>query len=347
MSGTRPITIVGGGLAGLTLGIGLRRHNVPVTIWESGRYPRHRVCGEFISGRGQEVLRRFGLFEEFMRAGAILSRTASFFLGRASSPLRSVDPPALCLSRYAMDQMLAERFRSDGGDLRENSRWQDQPGAEATVWTSGRRIQPVDKGWHWFGLKVHARGVDLRADLEMHAARNWYVGLCRLPGGEVNVCGLFRSRQGAHLPHKSGKELLKGPPGTPLASRLATATLLDESFCAVAGLSLRPQRARKQDGCRLGDALTMIPPVTGNGMSMAFESAELALQPLVRYARGELSWLQTQQTIALACDQLFARRLTWAKWLQWMMFSPALQGRLGNLVLGSGWLWQVLFTRTR
>ena len=46
---TQPVTIIGGGLAGLTLGIGLRQRNVPVTIREAGQYPRHRVCGEFIS----------------------------------------------------------------------------------------------------------------------------------------------------------------------------------------------------------------------------------------------------------------------------------------------------------
>ena len=49
----KPVTIVGGGLAGLTLGIALRENSVPVHIYEAGTYPRHRVCGEFISGRGQ------------------------------------------------------------------------------------------------------------------------------------------------------------------------------------------------------------------------------------------------------------------------------------------------------
>ena len=52
------ITIVGGGLAGLTLGIALRQQQVPVTVWEAGRYPRHRVCGEFISGSGQATRAR-------------------------------------------------------------------------------------------------------------------------------------------------------------------------------------------------------------------------------------------------------------------------------------------------
>jgi NADPH-dependent 2,4-dienoyl-CoA reductase/sulfur reductase-like enzyme len=41
----KSITIVGGGLAGLTLGIGLRQRSVPVTIQEAANYPRHRVCG--------------------------------------------------------------------------------------------------------------------------------------------------------------------------------------------------------------------------------------------------------------------------------------------------------------
>ena len=61
MASSLPITIVGGGLAGLTLGIGLRQRQIPVAVWEAGNYPRHRVCGEFISGRGQQTLERLRL----------------------------------------------------------------------------------------------------------------------------------------------------------------------------------------------------------------------------------------------------------------------------------------------
>lgn len=347
MSTHKPITIVGGGLAGLVLGIGLRQHKVPVTVWEMGHYPRHRVCGEFVSGRGQAVLKRLGLLDHLLRAGATLAHTAKFFLGAANSPVRRLEPPALCLSRFQMDQMLAERFQIEGGELRQDSRWHGQEEGEAIVWTSGRRVQPVENGWRWFGLKTHACGVKLDADLEMHGSNECYVGLCRLPDGKVNVCGLFRSRPGNPPSARPGQEMLRGKPGTSLHSRLAKAALLEDSFCAVAGLPLRPRRAIEQKGCRLGDALTMIPPVTGNGMSMAFEAAEIALGPLAAYARGEVSWQQSQQAIARECDALFRRRLRWAQCLQWVMFSPALQGRLGTLVLGSGWMWRLLFTRTR
>ena len=58
MPAAKPIQIVGGGLAGLTLGIALRKKEIPVAIFEAGNYPRHRVCGEFISGRGLEIRRR-------------------------------------------------------------------------------------------------------------------------------------------------------------------------------------------------------------------------------------------------------------------------------------------------
>jgi flavin-dependent dehydrogenase len=91
----------------------------------------------------------------------------------------------------------------------------------------------------------------------------------------------------------------------------------------------------------------MTPPVTGNGMSMAFESAEMAVEPLTAYSQGKLNWTQARQQIARRCDAAFARRLVWARFLQWMMISPALQGRLGSMLLRSDWLWRLMFTQTR
>ena len=57
----RGVEIVGGGLAGLSLGLALRRAGVPVTLHEAGEYPRHRVCGEFIAGLDERTRARLGL----------------------------------------------------------------------------------------------------------------------------------------------------------------------------------------------------------------------------------------------------------------------------------------------
>jgi menaquinone-9 beta-reductase len=343
----KPITIVGGGLAGLTLGIGLRQKGIPVTVWEAGHYPRHRVCGEFISGRGQEVLARLGLLEPFRQAGSASARTAAFFLGRAASPLWSLPAPALCLSRFVMDAFLADHFRQLGGELRVDARWRRDDFGEGVVRAPGRRLQSREIGRQWFGIKVHARNVPLAADLEIHGARFGYVGFCRLKDGGVNVCGLFRPPAAGHDSRRSWTDLLRGQPGTPLSERLAGAALDRSSFCSVAGLSLRPHCATSRRECCLGDALTMIPPAAGNGMSMAFEAAEMAIEPLAAHARGGSSWSQARQMVAAACDQAFARRLTWARWLHWMMLTPLLRRWPGSLVLHSELLCRMIFARTR
>ena len=342
----KPIRIVGGGLAGLTLGIALRRLEVHVTIDEAGNYPRHRVCGEFISGRGQAAIARLGLREVFAGAGAISAQTAAFFSATNSTPPRPLPSPAICLSRFQLDAALAGIFRALGGELNEGKRVPAENPAEGVVRAGGRRAQTEENGARWFGLKLHARNVALTADLEMHFSPQGYVGLCRLADGEVNVCGLFRRHAGENLPANS-RELLRGQPGSPLRERLAAAEFDEASFCAVAGLSLRPQRAVERPEICVGDAITMIPPVTGNGMSMAFESAELAVAPLAAWSRGEISWAAARQQIARACDEQFSRRLRWAHWLQRLVLTPALQNPLTFLAARSDSFWRMAFERTR
>jgi hypothetical protein len=80
---------------------------------------------------------------------------------------------------------------------------------------------------------------------------------------------------------------------------------------------------------------------------MAFEAAEIAIGPLAAYSHGEGSWGRAQQRVADACDRTFARRLAWARWLQWMMFTPLLRGWPGSVALHSECLWWRMFTCTR
>lgn len=344
---TKPITIVGGGLAGLTLGIGLRREGIPVTVWEAGHYPRHRVCGEFISGQGQAVLRRLDLLDSVLAAGGIYAKTAIFFFRGVRSPHRIIPEPALCLSRFDLDTLLAERLQELGGDLRAKERWRAGGDQEALVLACGRRAQGMENGRHWFGLKIHARNVASEADLEMHATPVGYVGLTRLGDGLTNVCGLFGRRAKSGSGAMTPWGFLRGEFGTPLHERLRRAIYDESSACAVAGLSLRAHRAADQSECRIGDALTLIAPVTGNGMSMALEAADLAVQPLAAYSRGQLEWRQARAAIAEQCDSRFARRLWWAGWLQRLVLAPAWRAWLSRAALRSDRLWSLMFDRTR
>ena len=347
MNSRRTITIVGGGLAGLTLGIGLRQGNVPVVIWEAGAYPRHRVCGEFVSGRGLETLQRLGLMDALMRRGARPAHTATFYYSGGRRAARDLPKPAVCLSRFALDALLADVFRGLGGELRWGERWSGTFCREGVVCATGRRAQTRKGDWHWYGLKAHVKNIPLAADLEMHFGRNGYVGLCQLSDGKVNVCGLFRRKnRDSPLPQDLATRF-SADGSTTLTERLGRAEWDQGSLCAIGGLLFHRDISQSAGVCRLGDAFVMIAPVTGNGMSMAFESAELALEPLRRYAQGCLGWDAACGWVRRSCCATFGRRLLWASGLHAGIFQSTLSCSLFPWLDLTGFLWRRLFHLTR
>lgn len=301
----RVITIAGGGLAGLSLGIALRQQGGEVALHEAGVYPRHRVCGEFISGVSPATFQTLGVADLFHDAQEHRS-TAWFFRGRKI--LTTEVPTGLGISRYTLDQRLGARFRDLGGVLHESSRLKPE-GKDGLVWCAGR----VPARGHWIGLKCHASALELVADLEMHLASNGYIGLARVEGGKVNICGLFRLE-----PKLSGRgaqtlELYLRAGGLHgLVTRIFSARVDETSFLGVAGFRLGRQ-SKCQGIATLGDAWAMIPPFTGNGMSMAFESAELAVEPLQTWQSGRETWSRALARIRQRLASHFAKRLFWAR----------------------------------
>jgi menaquinone-9 beta-reductase len=310
----KPITIVGGGLAGLTLGILLRRENVPVAVIEAGHYPRHRVCGEFLSGRGRTVLRGIGVEEKI--SDRLEARRSSFHVPGRRAVKFELETPALCVSRYNLDAALAEEFQSAGGILKSGERVELGRVGEGVVRATGRRRSTETKG-KLFGLKAHASNVATAGDLEMHFGNRRYVGISRLPDGIFNVCGLFLSDG----PMQGRWQDMLG-----VNDALAGATWDEDSFCSVAGLTL--DRELPSDTFSIGDAAAMIPPLTGNGMSMAIESAEAALPFLHEFSRGNISWGECLADHKRAWSLRFSRRLRWAGFVQRLIFRPAGQSVL-------------------
>jgi menaquinone-9 beta-reductase len=319
----REIRIIGGGLAGLTLGILLRRDGIPVQLHDAGTYPRHRVCGEFISGRGIEILRGLNLSNFPVRAAE--ARTVRFFNVNSSSPVLDLPEPAVAVDRATLDEQLAREFERSGGQLLLNSRWTESFTTPGLVRATGRRLQR-DAANGLLGVKAHARDVALTSDLELHFSDAGYIGLSRQPNGAVNVCALFKNRDSLKPARESSapnfSELFTRSMGEPIAERLRAAKFDPATFAAVAGISFRRESAIT-DECRIGDSICMIPPMTGNGMSIALESAAIAAPFLRGYSFGHADWPETGQRIARACDRAFARRLAAAGLLQQVCFRRA------------------------
>jgi len=320
----RPLTIIGGGLTGLSLGVALLRRAIPVTLHEAGNYPRHRVCGEFLCGVQDEVLDALGVRD--LLAKAVPQNHTAWFLGSKKILSAPLPQPGRGLSRHALDDALCRRFQDLGGQLHLTSRLSPQA-REGAIWCAGRNPARGP----WIGLKAHLHDLPLEADLEMHMGRHGYAGLARVEDGRVNVCGLFRLNKTLAGPNILGQYLRHGGLTT-LAERLEAAEYDPSSRAAVAGFRLGWQDPPVPDLLTLGDACGMIPPFTGNGMSMAFESAGIALDPLTAYARGEQEWSATRNAVQNDLRKAFSLRILRARTMHPFLTSPAGQAFFATVV---------------
>ncbi|HEY0547988.1 MAG TPA: hypothetical protein VGF13_00215, partial [Verrucomicrobiae bacterium] len=91
------------------MGIALRRNSVPTKVIEAGRYPRHRVCGEFISGLGIQALTDFQL-DGLLEGASRPAIHSAFFTVNQLVAKHRLPSAAITVSRFHLDAVLAEEF---------------------------------------------------------------------------------------------------------------------------------------------------------------------------------------------------------------------------------------------
>lgn len=130
MSATRKsydAVIVGGGPAGTSAAIHLATHGARVLLAEKKRFPRAKLCGEFISPECLEHFERLGVADRMTAAGgARLVETVFYARGGSSVNVPSEwfgtrDRYALGLSRAEMDNRLLARARDANVDVLEEA----------------------------------------------------------------------------------------------------------------------------------------------------------------------------------------------------------------------------------
>jgi flavin-dependent dehydrogenase len=114
------IAVVGAGPAGASLAIRLAKSGFEVVLIEREKFPRHKLCGEFISPECLAHFRDLGVLDEMFAAGGERVSETVFYApgGRCVSVpsewFGSAHEGALSLSRAEMDRRLLEKARAAG-----------------------------------------------------------------------------------------------------------------------------------------------------------------------------------------------------------------------------------------
>jgi len=341
-----PIHIAGGGLAGLSLAGALARRGVPVHVYEKSHYPRHKVCGEFITGLGAET--RHVLELDPVLDDVCQHRRTTWFRGGRKLFSRDLPAPALGISRWRLDARLAERAKDAGAQLHEGA-FQSMDDAQNPGWIDARGVSRDAKGHarepRWIGLKAHLRRWDAESGLELHLGHRAYAGVSGIEGGRANVCLLLDPGGCPPAARRSLESVLGAVGLEDLGGRIRVADVDPASRTATAGVLLDHSRAHSGT-LAIGDGVGMIAPFTGHGMALAFRSAALALPHVEAYARGRLDWAKCCEAVAREVSSSLGGCKRWARWLHPFLLTPWGQS-VGAAGLHSGLLpWRPLYRLT-
>jgi len=302
------VLILGGGVAGCAASIALARKGHRVTLIEREPTPRHKVCGEFLSGEALEDLHALGIDVASLGAAPIDHVRLAAARRAAEAPLPF---PAASLTRKALDTALlaeavatgvkVERGRSVQGLQRTNDVWQatldDGTTREASTafLATGKHdlrghSRPADPQ-RWVAFKMYfklspGQTAELSRASELMLYPGGYGGIQPVEDGIANLCCVVQHK---HLPGGGDRWvnfLAKIQQDCPhLAMRLAGAEPLLAKPIAITHIPYGFLRRTTEDGLYcIGDQAAVIPSFTGDGISIALHTARCAV---AAYLAGE------------------------------------------------------------
>lgn len=122
------VVVVGGGPAGAVSGWALARRGLRVLILDRARFPREKVCGDFVEPRGLRLFQTMGCLGELEANGPLAITHVNLFLNGASAyrehiPFYAgrtdVPPHGYIIPRYELDGRILAAAVGAGAELRQ------------------------------------------------------------------------------------------------------------------------------------------------------------------------------------------------------------------------------------
>ena len=306
---TFDVIIVGGGLAGLTSAIHLSTRKKRVLLIEKNEYPKHKVCGEYISNEVLPYLNSLGINP--INEGA--KQITKVHISTTKSNLIKGELPlgGFGMSRYFLDNLLVKKahlngvqilkdtvdsihFKKDSFTITTKSSGVFQ--SKITIGAFGKRSSLdqkmkrkfIQKKSPYLAVKIHVKGVFPENLVALHNFKGGYCGVSKVEDNAINVCYITEYR--SFKKHKNITDFQEQVvfKNKHLRKIFKETSPVFEKPLTISQVSFQTKNPVEDHIIMCGDTAGMIHPLCGNGMGMAISSAQLASIRILQFLNGEI-----------------------------------------------------------
>ncbi|OSZ77635.1 pyridine nucleotide-disulfide oxidoreductase [Chitinophagaceae bacterium IBVUCB2] len=339
---TYDVAIVGGGLAGLSLSIQLKRQGYSVILFEKEQYPFHKICGEYISLESWDFLNDLGVDLDSMKVPIITKLQVSSVSGKMLE--HSLPLGGFGISRYRLDNTLVQIAKTQGVDILENTKVNDVTfsGDEFSIHTSLKKYQSklvagsygkrsnIDIKWkrsfisaaknklnNYIGVKYHVKSAFPVDTIALHNFKNGYCGIVKIEDDNYNICYMTTA---SNLQKSNGN--IKQMEAMILSQNPHLKKIFTESNVTlvtpltISQISFDKKSQVENHVLMVGDAAGMITPLCGNGMSMALHGSKIAATLMQNFLKHTITRDEMEKQYSRQWSNVFAHRLVMGRRIQ-------------------------------
>ncbi|WP_348812478.1 NAD(P)/FAD-dependent oxidoreductase [Flavobacterium maritimum] len=302
------VLIIGGGLAGLTAAIHLSKIGFQVILVEKNEFPKHKVCGEYISNEVLSYMDWLGINVQELQPTNIARLQFSTFNGKTINCILPLG--GFGVSRYALDEFLYKKAIKLGCQIIsdtvedivfENNHFTVSTSkgvvlkSEIVIGAFGKRStidQKLNRNFirkksPWLAVKGHYSGVFPNDLVGLHNFKGGYCGVSKVENDIINVCYLadYETFKKYKNIDDYQKEVLFQNPS--LKFVFENCSLLFDKPLTISQICFEKKQAVENHILMIGDTAGLIHPLCGNGMAMAIHSAKIVSELVNDYYKIE------------------------------------------------------------